>query len=183
LRFGNLLVRGAYPLVLVAFFGLATQSRASTREAAFEAFRTGAWEQAVQLFEEHLRLSPQDGEALQTLGYIYYKAEEFSKAKNRFEQAVATGHETAYVISMLGNIAFKQLDPGGACKLYEQAVALDRDDSSLQENLHLVEKEIERIHELVSLRDRCAGFYWGSLVVVGLLLAAGLWCEVRVRSQ
>ena len=151
------------------------------RKEAFALYEKGLVEEAIPLFEECLRLDPGDASVLETLGYVRYRAEDFDRSRRLFESLLRSGADRSYALFMLGNIAFREFELGKALRFYEEVASRDPGYPSLEENIALLREKIGRVEELKKLRGRCDFFYFGSLVLGALLLAAIAICEAGGR--
>jgi len=151
------------------------------RKKAFALYESGRVEESLSLFEECLRFNPGDVPVLETLGYVRYRAEDFARAGNIFESLLHTGASRSYALFMLGNIAFREFKLSEALRFYEEVKSRDPGYPSLEENIALLRERIGRVEELKKLRKRCDAFYFGSLILGGLLLAGIAFFEAGGR--
>ena len=68
---------------------------------------------------------------LDTKGWIYFKLEEYEKAREYIEMAIEAGDENAVMLEHLGDILFMSGKQLQAEELWKKALELDSDNNTL----------------------------------------------------
>ena len=101
-------------------------------------YNKGAYETAIQRYEEALKVAPGQFEATYDLGNALYKAERFDRAEQTMQQAAAdslrSDQERAEAFYNLGNAQFKQKKYQEALESYKQSLRLNPADMETKYN-------------------------------------------------
>jgi Flp pilus assembly protein TadD len=104
------------------------------RGAALE--RDGKFEASVAVFEDALRIRPDDANTLNYLGYMYAdKGVKLPEAKLLLEKAVALDPQNGAYLDSLGWVFFRMNELDSAAKFLSQAAERIPMDATVQEHL------------------------------------------------
>jgi Ca-activated chloride channel family protein len=112
----------------------------------WEAYESGAYDQAVQGFVDRQVERPDETGLAINLGSAYYGMRDFERADEAFGRAAlaADPELRQQAIYNLGNSAYRQGRLEEAVALYQQALELNPDDADAKFNLEYVRDEIRR---------------------------------------
>jgi len=100
-------------------------------------------EEAHRLITEALKLEPENGAYVDSLGWVYYRMGRIEEARVEIERAVAlmkkTGNEDAIIFEHLAEIFIKQNMTGKAVKMYEKSLKIS-DNESVRKKLNEIIK-------------------------------------------
>jgi tetratricopeptide (TPR) repeat protein len=102
---------------------------------AFEHYKAGRLEQAVQLLRVFLDSAPGDASAHHLLGGIYYRQGKFAAACEHLARACAAPHATAEMFNNYGAVLKALGDSAGAASAYRHALVLDPNYADALNNL------------------------------------------------
>jgi tetratricopeptide (TPR) repeat protein len=126
--------------------------------AATEAYRSGDFALALELYQQALAILPRDRDCLaaipRTRGWIAYKNRDYATALDYYQQALAFLPRNKYLLHMTANTrgmiagqqaeaAWNRKDIAAALAFYQQAFAYDPDDA-WRDNIALARKELQR---------------------------------------
>ncbi len=98
--------------------------------------RNGNWERAEADLRTAMKLSPEQAEVLNYLGYsILIRGGDVQEAKQLIEQAYALQPDAPEIMDSLGWVLYKTGDANGAVKYLEQAVQAMPSDASINDHL------------------------------------------------
>ncbi len=89
-------------------------------------------DKALNYIQRAVRLTPDSGFILDSLGWVYYRLGKYTKAKNALEKAVQLSPEDAAIYDHLGDVYYKIGKLKEAHKSYERAVELSEDEKEMQ---------------------------------------------------
>lgn len=124
-------------LSCIGLFGLIrcnSEKASEFSKKAGEAVAQGAYEQAISLYQEALKLNPSSNYAQSNLGYVYIKQKKWKEAAEAFNQAVRLDKQGRYHYQI--GYAYEQLNQNlEAIKQFEEAATLLEKDPSQKELL------------------------------------------------
>lgn len=88
---------------------------------------------ALEMAERAVELDPENPAYLDTIGWIYFKLDEFHKALDYIEKSIARNPENAVVLEHLGDVLMKVNRQDDARAHYQKAFSLDQDNERLRE--------------------------------------------------
>lgn len=94
-------------------------------------------EQALEWSKKTVEQEPENASYLDTLGWIYYKLNDYKRAKDYLEKAVAIENDNPTLLDHLGDAYFRLGDKNKAVQNWENALKLD---PSKEEIKHKIEK-------------------------------------------
>ena len=92
-------------------------------------------QRALKLAERAVELDPNSASYFDTLGWIYYRLDEFEQAKVWIGKAVATGEASPAVIEHYGDVLYRLGEKTEARRHWQRALDLRPDDPALSEKL------------------------------------------------
>jgi Flp pilus assembly protein TadD len=98
-------------------------------------------EEAERLIKEALKVKPDDGYITDSLGWVYYKMGDYSKALTVLKRAVELVPEDPVILEHLGDAYLKANDQKNALKAYERSLKLGHKDQAA------IEDKIKQIKE------------------------------------
>lgn len=90
---------------------------------------------ALNMITRALEKEPANSSYLDTMGWIYYKLENFGKAKEYIEKSLEIGGEKSVILDHLGDVLYKMGDKDKAKEIWEKALELDKSNSVLKEKI------------------------------------------------
>ena len=90
---------------------------------------------ALDMAQKAVNLEPENPAYLDTIGWIYYKLNSFTKALVYIEQSIARNGENPVVLEHLGDVLIKVERPEDARIYYRKALEFDADNVRLKEKL------------------------------------------------
>ena len=72
---------------------------------------------------------------LDTIGWVYFKLNNFDMAKKYLEEAIKVGGESATMLDHLGDIEYKLKNKKGSIKLWKKALILDPENESIKKKI------------------------------------------------
>lgn len=94
-------------------------------------------DEAEQLILKALQLKPDDGYYLDSLGWVYYKKEDYNKALSVFQKAIIIVPDEGVVYEHLGDVYLKLDKKNKAIEMYEKAIKGKMED---KERMRVQEK-------------------------------------------
>lgn len=92
---------------------------------AYRSFRTGDYDQALQLVNKAITARPQHGESYQLKALIYLSQTDYRRAERAAREAIAHSPKQAQAHNILGQIHLTQAQFAAAQEAFAQAVLLD----------------------------------------------------------
>ncbi|XP_076365084.1 Bardet-Biedl syndrome 4 isoform X1 [Tachypleus tridentatus] len=92
---------------------------------------------AIDVYEEAVKLTPNDWEIFHNLGVCCVRLKEFDKAKENFQRALSY-HPQDQIFASLGELMLYQGDVKGAISVYKKAVELSPENPTLNTKLGLL---------------------------------------------
>ncbi len=89
-------------------------------------------DEALGYAQRAVALEPQNPSFLDTLGWIYFKLENYQQAKEWIQKSIATGSSSAAVYEHYGDVLARMGEFDEARKYWEQALLLNPDNRDLQ---------------------------------------------------
>ncbi len=94
-------------------------------------------DEALVMAELAVEADPQNSSFLDTIGWVYYKLEDYEQAKYYLEKALEAGGERAVILDHLGDVVFKLGEKDKAIEFWQRA--FDQDTSK-----HEIKTKIEK---------------------------------------
>jgi tetratricopeptide (TPR) repeat protein len=98
-------------------------------------------EYALELALKAIAVKPDNGAYLDTVGWIYYKLDEFQQALTYIQQSLANRENSAVVIEHLGDVYLKLNQVPAALKCWRQSLELAEDKENLKRKLEMYGQE------------------------------------------
>jgi hypothetical protein len=134
----------AFCLVLISLTPLHGQSRiVELNDAGWKALRDGYSDKAAKLFDEALRLSPNDPVLLMGAGAAAYERGNQKDAMARLARAFELNPQLTTAAKLLGKIAFDEGDVALAVRTYEKALKVTPGDTDLTNALNKLRKDAD----------------------------------------
>jgi tetratricopeptide (TPR) repeat protein len=92
-------------------------------------------EEALEMAERALESEPENGAFLDTVGWIYYKKQEYGKALDYIQKSISVRTGSAEVFEHLGDVYSRLGRTDEARKAWESALELDEDNLSILKKL------------------------------------------------
>lgn len=89
-------------------------------------------ERALEMVKISIEADSLNANYLDTIGWVYYKLGDFSKAKLYLEKAIEINSSSAVMIDHLGDVEFKLGNSEKAIQLWEKALELDPEKTEIQ---------------------------------------------------
>jgi len=147
----GLLVGFSVAFNLLASVGIHAEARYGL---AVEMAQQGRLPEAIQLYEEALRLNPDHAEAHSNLGIALAQAGRVREAIGQFEQALRIMPNDAKIHYNLGLILELAGKPTEAIGQFEEALRIDPDDPDTHNNLGIALGQVSRIPEAITHYER-----------------------------
>ncbi|MDI6401885.1 tetratricopeptide repeat protein, partial [Balneolaceae bacterium ANBcel3] len=94
-------------------------------------------DKAREMAVKALELSPDNAAFLDTMGWIYFKLEEYEKAHRYIRKSLETGDASAEVMEHMGDVYDKLGEPDKALYWWKKALDKDEERDHLKERLHI----------------------------------------------
>ncbi len=120
-------------------------------------------EEAEVSFRQVLELEPDHAAALNKLGVIYARREQYSEAEYYFNQALQIDSEFASAYSNLGNIYQERGWTDRAVTAYERALAIDPEHPTAIHNLGVLYRKKGQIGRGIELMKKAARMEKGKM--------------------
>ena len=98
-------------------------------------YKAGRYQEALEAFNNAVRLAPNDADALNNLGAVFYVLEQYARALDSFQKAVAAKADSADAHYNLGNAYYMTGRHREATAAYRRAIQLNRDYVEARTNL------------------------------------------------
>ena len=92
-------------------------------------------EEALEMVEKSVEADPENSSYLDTIGWVYYKLENYEMAKNYIEKALELNPQSATLSDHLGDIYFKLGVGNKALELWKQAYELDSSRDEIKDKI------------------------------------------------
>jgi tetratricopeptide (TPR) repeat protein len=98
-------------------------------------------EYALELALKAIAIKPANGAYLDTVGWIYYKLNQFELALSYIQQSLADRENSAVVLEHLGDVYLKLNQLPAAIKCWRQALELNPNQENLKRKLEIYDYE------------------------------------------
>jgi tetratricopeptide (TPR) repeat protein len=95
-------------------------------------------ERALEMATEAVESNPENSSFLDTLGWVYFKMENYDQARNYIQQSIDTGDASAEVFEHMGDVLEAQGEIEEARDWWERALEEDPDRTHLNEKLEQI---------------------------------------------
>ncbi|MDZ7717802.1 MAG: tetratricopeptide repeat protein [Balneolaceae bacterium] len=95
-------------------------------------------EKALQMATEAVESNPENSSFLDTLGWVYFKMENYEQARNYIQQSIDTGEASAEVFEHMGDVFEAQGDMDAAREWWQKALDEDSERTHLNEKLEQI---------------------------------------------
>ena len=92
-------------------------------------------DEAEALIKKALKLKPEDGYIIDSLGWVYFQKGNYKKAVKLLEKAVESNAEDAIIKEHLGDAYLKNNLNNKALEMYEKALELEPQKQELQKKI------------------------------------------------
>ena len=118
-----------------------------------ELMREGAYQEAIESFQESIDKEKDVEEAYRGMGMAYYKMQDYGQARENLQTAIDLGsRETPVVYNLIGICAMNLRDYDGALEAFEKGIALaddpDLDEASENADSDMVSEEEDVVREM-----------------------------------
>ncbi len=129
-------------VVIIALLAVPATGRANEIQEGMEAYKKGAYDQAIDHFTAAQLKDPNRPELLYNLGNAYYKKGDFDAAEGQLRDALNLADPAlkAKIYYNLGNIDFRKGRMKEAIENYQKALELHPDDQESKDNIEFVKK-------------------------------------------
>lgn len=93
-------------------------------------------EEALEMSSKAVEQDPENSSYLDTIGWIYYQMEDYTKAKDYIEKSLVHDSENSTVIDHLGDVYFKLGKIEKAKELWIKALEIEPTNSEIQEKIN-----------------------------------------------
>ena len=92
-------------------------------------------EKALELASKAIKIEPNNASYLDTIGWIYYKKNNFKKAQYYIETSLTLNNDNSVVLEHLGDIMMKIDKISDAMNFYRRALSIDKSNQRLKEKV------------------------------------------------
>jgi tetratricopeptide (TPR) repeat protein len=89
-------------------------------------------ERALEMAQKAVDAQPKNASFLDTIGWVFFRLEEYRQAETYLLKAIETGEVSAVVHEHLGDVYYKMKDPGRAMEQWKIALKLDEGNEALR---------------------------------------------------
>jgi tetratricopeptide (TPR) repeat protein len=89
-------------------------------------------QEALRMVKISIEAEPDNTSYLDTIGWVYYKLENYDEAKKYLERAIEIGGERAVMLDHLGDVLFKMGQRNYAIELWQKAYDLDTSNQEIK---------------------------------------------------
>ena len=90
---------------------------------------------ALRMAKIAIEQEPESPSYLDTIGWVYFKLNDYKKAKDYIEKAIEIGGESSVMLEHLGDIYFKMNQKDIAHDYWQKALKIDNDNDSLKQKV------------------------------------------------
>ena len=102
-------------------------------------------DEAMELIQRALKIKPDSGYIIDSLGWVYYQKGLYDEALEMLEQAASLTPDDPTIREHLGDVYFKKGDYGKSLEMYKMALRLDHPKKDLiHEKIEAAKRELER---------------------------------------
>ena len=98
-------------------------------------------EEALGYVKQAVKLRPNDGFILDSLGWVYFKLKKYDEALKYLEEAMNLVDDDSTIVEHLGDIYYASHDSKNALKAYKKALEIDSERKELSEKIRRIKGE------------------------------------------
>lgn len=131
----------------------------SIYQNAMDMIYNGRYETALNLLNEYLEYHPESTDAMNAIGYSYYKIGNNGKAETWYRQSIETNPENAEPYRHLGKIYTETRKYQSAINMFSALIEIEDDDPDGYFGLGLVYNKVNMYEDSLTYLDRAIQYY------------------------
>lgn len=101
-------------------------------------------DEALDMIQRALKISPDSGYIIDSLGWVYYRKGQYDKALDSLEKAFSLKSDDPTIAEHLGDVYFKKNEYQRSIEMYEKALSLEHQEADkILEKIREVQKHLE----------------------------------------